>query len=120
MSMSILLLEYISIYDAIKHQALMLSKAILWQNWIFGVRVQYNLLLLSLRDIIMRDIAAESTADNLVEDLISNEDNESPREDNPTQGEKDKGELVEDLVTVWIRLMGGELDLQSVKFDFYF
>ena len=64
------------------------------------MRFKSNLLLISLRDIIIRDIASESTADNLVEDLISNEDNESPREDNPTQGEKDKGELVEDLVTV--------------------
>ena len=84
------------------------------------MRVQSNLLLISLRDIIMRDIAAESTADNLVEDLISNENNESPREDNPAQTEEHKGEHVEELVTVGIRLRGAELDLKSVKLDFYF
>ena len=77
------------------------------------MRVQCNLLLLSLRDIIMRDIAAESTADNLVEDLISNENNESPREDNPAQTEEHKGEHVEELVTVGIRLRGTELDLNQ-------
>jgi hypothetical protein len=84
------------------------------------VIVQSNLLLISLRDIVMRDIAAESTADNLVEDLIGNEDYESPREDNPAQGEKDKGEHVEELITVGIRLSGAELDLKSIKLDFYF
>jgi hypothetical protein len=60
----------------------------------------------------MRDVATESTTDNLVENLISNEDNESPSEDNPAQGEKDKSNHVEEMVTV-----GGcqgvvELDLE--------
>ena len=68
----------------------------------------------------MRDIAAESTADNLVEDLISNENNESPRGDNPAQTEEHKGDHVEELVTIGIRLRGAELDLKSVKLDFYF
>jgi hypothetical protein len=103
--------------SSIIHQCYM---AILWQNCIFGVRVKSNLLLISLRDIMMRDIAAESTADNLVEDLICNEDNESSREDNPAQGEKDKGKHVEELITVGIRLREAELDLQSVGSDFYF
>ena len=52
----------------------------------------------------MRDVATESTTDNLVEDLVSNEDNESTGEDYPTQGEKDKGNHVEEVVAVRFRL----------------
>ena len=66
----------------------------------------------------MTIVSTEPTADNLVEDLISNENNESIREDNPAQTEEHKGEHVEELVTVGIRLRGAELDLKSVKLDF--
>ena len=42
----------------------------------------------------MGDVGTESAADNLVEDLISNEDNESSREDNPTTAKKEEGYCV--------------------------
>ena len=61
----------------------------------------------------MGDVATESAADNLVEDLISNEDNENTSEDNPAQGEEDKGDHVEELVTVGVRLGRGELHLEK-------
>ena len=50
----------------------------------------------------MSEVPAESTTDNLVEDLISNEDNERPHEDNPAQGEKDKSHHVKKMVTIRI------------------
>ena len=50
----------------------------------------------------MSDGPAESTTDNLVEDLISNENNESTGEDNPAQGEKDRSNHVEEMVTVGV------------------
>ena len=59
----------------------------------------------------MGDVATESAADNLVEDLISNEDNKNTSKDNPAQGEEDKGDHVEELVTVGVRLGRGELHL---------
>ena len=42
----------------------------------------------------MTIVSTEPTADNLVEDLISNEDNESSREDNPATAEKEEGYCV--------------------------
>jgi hypothetical protein len=62
--------------------------------------------------IIMRDVATESTADNLVENLISNKYNQGTSEDNPTQGEKDKSHHVEEIVTVGGCLGLIELDLE--------
>ena len=35
------------------------------------------------------DVLAEAAADNLIEDLVNNEDNESSHKDNPATGEKD-------------------------------
>ena len=61
----------------------------------------------------MRDVATESATDNLVEDLISYEDNENSSEDHPAQGEKDKGDHVEQVVTVGLRLRRGELHLEK-------
>ena len=48
----------------------------------------------------MSNVPAESTTDKFVEDLISNEDKECSSEDNPTQGEKDKSNHVEEMVAV--------------------
>ena len=39
----------------------------------------------------MAIVSTEPTADNLVEDLINNEDNESSREDDPATAEKEEG-----------------------------
>ena len=39
----------------------------------------------------MTIVSTEPTADNLVEDLINNEDNESSREDDPATAEKEEG-----------------------------
>ena len=58
--------------------------------------------IISFREFMMSEVPAESTTDNLVEDLISNEDNERPHEDNPAQGEKDKRNHVKEPVTVGI------------------
>ena len=46
------------------------------------------------------EVSTESAADNLVEDLISNEDKECPDEDNPTTGQEEKCHGVQQLVTV--------------------
>jgi len=46
------------------------------------------------------EVSTESAADNLVEDLISNEDKECPDEDNPTTGQEEKCYGVQQLVTV--------------------
>ena len=68
----------------------------------------------------MRDVATESATDNLVEDLISNEDNENTSKDNPAQGEEDKGDHVEELVAVGVRLGRGELNLDKRVSKSYF
>ena len=47
----------------------------------------------------MVDVLAEAAADNLIEDLVNNEDNESPHKDNPATGEKDKRNHEEETVT---------------------
>ena len=62
----------------------------------------------------MSDIAAESTTDKFVEDLISNEDKECSSEDNPTQGEKDKSNHVEEMVAVGGGFGVWELNLEQV------
>ena len=59
------------------------------------------------------DVLAEPTANNLVEYLISNEDNESSCEDNPATGEKDKRHHEEEAVTVGVRERVGKLDLEQ-------
>ena len=59
------------------------------------------------------DAAAESTEDNLVEDLIRDEDNEGTSEDNPAKGEEDRSNQVEELVTEGVRLSINKLDLEK-------
>ena len=61
----------------------------------------------------MSNVATESTTDKFVEDIISNKDNESSSEDNPTQGEKNKGQHVEEMVTVGGSLRVCKLDLEQ-------
>ena len=47
----------------------------------------------------MVDVLAEAAADNLIEDLVNNEDNESSHKDNPATGEKDKRNHEEETIT---------------------
>ena len=50
------------------------------------------------------DILAEFTADDLVEDLVHQEDQQCPQQDEPTQTEEDECEEIEQSVTVVLRL----------------
>ena len=44
---------------------------------------------------VLVDVPAESAEDNLVEDLVGDEDDESTREEYPAKGEKDGSHKVE-------------------------
>ena len=46
------------------------------------------------------DILAEFTADDLVEDLVHQEDQNRPHQDEPAQTEEDEGEEIQQSVTV--------------------
>ena len=62
----------------------------------------------------MGDVLAEAAADNLIEDLVNNEDNESSHKDNPATGEKDKRNHEEETVTEGVRVRVAELDLKQI------
>ena len=66
--------------------------------------------------IVPRDAAAESTEDNLVEDLVRDEDNEGTREDDPATGEEDRSRSIEEVVTIGSRLSVAELDLENTDY----
>ena len=52
--------------------------------------VEHHLIFVNFSLILAGEVLAQPTANNLVEDLISNKDNKSSCEDNPATGEKDK------------------------------
>ena len=66
--------------------------------------------------IVPSDAAAESTEDNLVEDLVRDEDNERTSEDNPATGEEDGSKSIEEVVTIGGRLSVAELDLENTDY----
>ena len=66
--------------------------------------------------IVPSDAAAESTEDNLVEDLVRDEDNERTSEDNPATGEEDGSKSIEEVVTIGGRLSVAELDLENTEY----
>ena len=63
---------------------------------IFGFVMKSDLFFIILWDIfIVADVAAESAANNLVEDLVSYEDDESPSQHHPAQGEEHEGDHIQ-------------------------
>ena len=60
------------------------------------------------------DVLVQPTANNLGEDLISNEDKQSSCEDNPATGEKAKRHHEEEAVTVGVRERVDKLDLKQI------
>ena len=64
--------------------------------------------------ILAGDVLAQPTANNLVKDLISNEDNEGSCENNPATREKDKRHHEEEAVTVGVRERVDKLDLKQI------
>ena len=64
--------------------------------------------------IMVGDVLAQPTANNLVEDLITNKDNKRSCENNPATREKDKRHHEEEAVTVGVRERVDKLDLKQI------